>query len=292
MPKDKYSAVWISHSSINDYLHCPRTYYLKNIYKDRSSGNKIQVVTPALSLGSAVHEIIESLSVQPTDTRFADSLVLKLDEIWDRFSGKKGGFVDLEEEHRYKERGKAMLRRVMEHPGPLQNLAVKIKESLPFFWLSEDENIILCGKVDWLEYLKEEDSIHIIDFKTSKKEETSESLQLPIYLLLVSNCQKRPVAKASYWYLDFNDFPKEKPLPDAKAAYGDILEIGRKVKLARKLEKYDCPGGKDGCPHCRPLEEIVRGKGEKVGEMGHRDSYYLEKELIPEVLDQEDSFII
>ncbi|PIP85680.1 hypothetical protein COW83_02985, partial [Candidatus Collierbacteria bacterium CG22_combo_CG10-13_8_21_14_all_43_12] len=228
MARDKYSAVWISHSSINDFLQCPRAYFLKNIYKDRSTGNKIQIITPSLSLGSTIHEVIESLSTIPTDTRFNNSLVLKFDQIWENYSGKKGGFKDLAEEHKYKERGKTMLRRVMDHPGPLSNLAVKIKENLPYFWLSEEENIILCGKIDWLEYLKGEDSIHIIDFKTSKKEETNESLQLPIYHLLVARCQKRPVSKASYWYLDFSDTPKEQFLPDVLTTESKLLEIGRK----------------------------------------------------------------
>lgn len=292
MPKDKYTAVWVSHTSISDYLNCPRAYYLKNIYKDRSTGNKIQIVTPALALGSAVHEVLESLSTIPTDIRFKDSLVLKFDSIWDKFGGKKGGFKSLDDEHQYKERGKAMLRRVMEHPGPLLNFAVKIKESLPFFWLSEDENIILCGKVDWLEYFKDTDSVHILDFKTSKKEETAASLQLPIYHLLVANCQKRKVSKASYWYLDFADIPKEKELPDIEEANTSILEIARKIKLARKLEKFDCPSGKDGCIHCRQLELVVRGEGERVGEMGHRDTYILNNIDIPEPEDEEDSFIV
>ncbi|EKD53384.1 MAG: ATP-dependent DNA helicase [uncultured bacterium] len=292
MTKDKYSAVWVSHTSINDFLDCPRAYYLKNLYKDRSTGNKIQIITPSLSLGSAVHEVLEELSLVPTEKRFDESLVLKLDKVWENLSGKKGGFKNLDEEHKFKERGKAMLRRVMDHPGPLLNLAVKIKESLPFFWLSEEENIILCGKIDWLEYLKDEDGIHIIDFKTGKKEETGESLQLPIYHLLTTRCQTRPVSKASYWYLDFSDTLKEKDLPDIKTAEAKILELGRKIKLARKLEKFDCPNGKDGCLHCRPLEAVVRGEGERVGEMGRRDTYILKKEAVPEEDGSEDSFLI
>lgn len=290
MPKDKYTATWLSHTSINDYLQCPRSYYLKNIYKDRTSGNKIQITSPALALGSSVHEVIESLSLIPTDKRFDESLVLKFDQIWDKYAGKKGGFVDLDEEHKYKERGKAMLRKVMENPGPLANLSVKIREEVPYFWLSEDENIILCGKVDWLEYFRDLDSVHIIDFKTSKKEEDENSLQLPIYHLLVKNCQKRNVAKASYWYLEFHSAPVEKELPDIDEAHSKVLEIGRKIKLARKLDKLECPNGKDGCIFCRPLEAIVKGEGEKVGENNHRDIYVLDKQEI--IVEEDDSVII
>lgn len=290
MPKDKYSAIWISHTSINDFLQCPRAYFLKNIYKDRTTGHKMQITSPSLALGSAVHEVIESLSIIPTDTRFDESLVLKFDAVWDKYTGKKGGFLDLDEEHQYKERGKAMLRKVMEHPGPLANLSVKIKEEVPYFWISEDENIILCGKVDWLEYFKDTDSVHIIDFKTSKKEEDPNSLQLPIYHLLVRNCQKRTVSKVSYWYLEFADGPVEKDLPDIATAHEKVLEAGRKIKLARKLEKLDCPSGKDGCRFCLPFEALLRGEGEFVGVNNHRDIYLLPRQVAP--VEEEESIIL
>src|SRR3989338_4517432 len=116
--KDKYTAVWVSHSSITDFLKCPRAYFLHNIYKKR---------------------------------------------------------------------GEEMLSYLGQNPGPLKNLAVKIKMDLPYYYLSEQDNIILCGKIDWLEYLPESDSVHIIDFKTGRGEEDKDSLQLPIYHLLVTN---------------------------------------------------------------------------------------------------------
>ena len=69
MVRDKYSAVWVSHSSISDFLKCPRAYFLRNVYKDPATGHKITVVTPPLSLGTAVHEVIESLAVLPVEER-------------------------------------------------------------------------------------------------------------------------------------------------------------------------------------------------------------------------------
>lgn len=291
MAKDKYSATWVSHTSLNDYLKCPRSYYLKNVYKDPKTGHKIQLTGPSLALGASVHEVVESLSVLPTDTRFDDSLVLKFDIVWEKFSGKKGGFRSIDQEHQYKERGKAMLRRIMDNPGPLANKAVKINQELPYFWLSEEENIILCGKVDWLEYLSETDTVNIIDFKTGKKKEEKESLQLPIYLLLVRNCQKRTVSKASYWYLETDNTPTEVTLPETSDALKKIGTIAREIKLARKLEKFSCPNGKDGCIFCRPMESILNREGEYVGENDyHQDVYILpEKEVSEEIL---DSFII
>jgi ATP-dependent helicase/DNAse subunit B len=290
MAKDKYSAIWISHTSINDYLQCPRSYFLKNIYKDPKTGHKVQIMTPALALGQAVHEVLDSLSVIPTDSRFNESLILKLDKVWPQFSGKLGGFKSVDEEHKYKERAKAMLRRVMEHPGPLKNLAVKIQQELPYYWLSEDENIILCGKVDWLEYFKDSDTVHIIDFKTGKKKEDESSLQLPIYHLLVHHCQKRSATKASYWYLETDDDLTEKELPDLKDAHQKVSEIGRRIKLARKLDKLDCPQGNDGCVYCRSLERILRGEGEIVGVNQQRDIYIIPQEETAEA--EMDSIIL
>ena len=42
MAVDKYTAVWVSHSSMGDFLKCPRAYFLHNVYKDpkTDSGKK------------------------------------------------------------------------------------------------------------------------------------------------------------------------------------------------------------------------------------------------------------
>lgn len=276
--KDKFTATWISHTSISDYLRCPRSYYLKNIYKDRENGKKIQIVSPALSLGSAVHEVLEGLSIIPTDKRFDISPVVKFESLWQKYTGKLGGFDNPEKENTAKERGKQMLRKVMDNPGPLSRLSVKLKQDFLYYWISEEDNLILCGKIDWLEYLKDLDSVHIIDFKTSKKEENPNSLQLPIYYLLAKNCQSRPVEKLSYWYLEYDTMPSRMDLPDSESAKGKVLEIGRKIKLARKLETFTCPNGKEGCVACRDLEVILQGGGEKVGESDRHNLYFITRE--------------
>ncbi len=280
---DKFTATWVSHSSISSFLQCPRSYYLKNVYKDPKNGHKIKLMAPPLALGQVVHEVLESLSVLPTDKRFAIPLMEKFDTAWQNVKGKKGGFFDMPTELQYQNRGREMIRRVQEHPGPLERLAVKIQQDLPFYWLDEEENIILCGKVDWLEYLPDQDAVHIIDFKTGKEKEDEESLQLPIYHLLVHNCQKRKVVKASYWYLESNNSLSEKELPSLEEAHKRVSDIALKMKLARQLKKYDCP--KQGCYACEPFERIFQGEAEYIGqdEFG-ADTYILEKKTddIPE----------
>lgn len=288
MPSDKFSATWVSHTSLSDFLKCPRAYYLKNVYKDPKTGHKIQMMSPALALGQAVHDVLESLSNIPTEKRFSEPLIQKFQTSWEKVRGKRGGFSSPEQEAQYKARGEAMLRRVMAHPGPLTKLAVKIPQDLPHFWLSEDENIILCGKIDWLEYLPETDSVNIIDFKTSKKEEDGKSLQLPIYHLLVHHCQKRSVQKASYWYLEMSDELVEKPLPDLEDAREEILRLAKKVKLARQLQVFKCPSG-DGCMHCRPLESVLRGEAEYVGINDYRQDVYIAPQR---AIEQQDGILL
>ncbi len=288
---DKYSAVWVSHTSISDFLQCPQAYYLKNVYKDPKTRHKVQLMSPPLALGQVVHSVLESLSVLPGAERFKESLINKFERNWQSVSGKKGGFFDEATEKTYQERGKEMLLKVMNNPGPLTGLAVKIKEDLPHYWLSEEEGIILCGKIDWLEYLKEDDSVNIIDFKTSKSEENESSLQLPIYHLLVHNCQHRKVSKASYWYLGL-DRIVEKSLPDLESAHEQILKIAKEMKLARQLERFKCPHGEAGCFACKPFEQILRGEAEFVGENDYHQDIYVLKRNKTELSKEENSELL
>lgn len=276
MASDKYSAVWVSHTSICDFLDCPRAYFLKHVYKDPKTNHKIKLMSPPLALGQAVHEVIEGLSVLPVDERFSEPLISRFESSWKKVSGKRGGFSNAETEQRYKARGEEMLKRVTDNPGPIAHQAVKIKMDLPNYWLSEEENIILCGKIDWLEYLPVTDSVHIIDFKTGKNDEDSDSLQLPIYLLLVSNCQNRKVERASYWYLERNNDLTPCELPKTEDAYKRVLDVARKIKLARALEKYSCKMG-NGCMHCKSYEAILRGEAELVGTDEYNADVYILK---------------
>lgn len=277
MASDKYSAVWVSHTSINDYLSCPRAYFLKHIYKDPVTNHKIKLISPPLALGQAVHEVIESLSILPVDDRFKIPLSHKFEASWKKISGKKGGFLNPDAEQRYKARGENMLVRVSDNPGPIAKPAVKIKMDLPNFWLSEEENIILCGKIDWLEYIPKNDSVHIIDFKTGKNSEDKDSLQLPIYLLLAKNCQKREVSKVSYWYLDSDDSLTECELPDLEMSYKRVIDVARKIKLARALNKFICHSS-NGCRNCKPMEAILNSEAEMVGNDEYNADVYVLKE--------------
>jgi CRISPR/Cas system-associated exonuclease Cas4 (RecB family) len=277
--KYPFGSVWVSHSSMGDFLKCPRLYYLNNVYKDPKTGRKISLTSPALSLGSAVHETIEPLAFIPAEKRLGQNLEEIFAGEWAKVSGKQGGFKTGEQEAEAKARGLEMVRRVMNHPGPIARPALRLakdREDLPSFMLDEKEKIILCGKIDWLEYLPKSDSLHVIDFKTGKYDEDEESLQLPIYLLLLKALKpERPVGKASYWYLDRDDEPKEKTLPSYDESREKVLAVARRVAAARAKGEYDCPNGESGCRYCRPLEAILRGEAEYLGKGKYGKDIYL-----------------
>jgi ATP-dependent helicase/DNAse subunit B len=274
MLKNATPSVWVSHSSIGDFLKCPRLYFLRNVYKDPLSRNKINVIDPPLALGQVVHDVIDEISKLPAEERLAASPLKRYKTLWRGVEGEKGGFKNKDQEGEFYERGFKMIQRIVDSPGPLANKAVKINspDNLPpRYTISEEDEIILCGKIDWLEYLEDTDSVHIIDFKTGKWEEDKASLQLPIYYLLASNLQKRDIERVSYWYLESSDKPTEVDLPNAKESEERVLAVAKRIKLARQLEHFVCPQG--GCKYCLPYESVISGKGKIVGKSEYQDIY-------------------
>ena len=281
MPVVSTYPLWVSHSSINDFISCPRAYYLKHIYKDPKSKQKINIINPPIALGLAVHDTLESMVV-PLEQRFIEPLDKKYERMWEKVAGKLGGFSSETEEAEYKNRGAVMIARVMKHPGPLLNKALKLhgedETFVPNYLFSEKDNIILCGKVDWMEYVPENNSVHIIDFKTGKNDEKSGSLQLPIYCLLVKNLQKRNIHKVSYWYLDKNDEPTEIPMPDLQEETENVLDIAKRIRMVGDSGKFTCPKG--GCFACKPFEAIIRGDGTFVRKSDYQDIYTVDPSLL------------
>lgn len=275
MLKQKSQSLWVSHSSIGDFVACPRAYYIKHIYKDPKTKNKVSLVNPSLALGQIVHQVLESLSTKKVEERLTGkSLLEQYNEAWKNISGEKGGFKNEKEELEYKNRGAIMVNRVMFHPGPILKKAIKLPtpdELPPRFMLSEKDNIILCGKIDWLEYIPETDSVKIIDFKTGLNEEKEGSLQLPIYMLLVTNLQNRKIDGISYWYLDRDNEPTRVDIPDLEKAKDKILEVALKMKTTREKNEFICT--KNGCYNCLPLENILKGKAKFVGTNDYQDIY-------------------
>jgi hypothetical protein len=226
-----------------------------------------------MALGLTVHDVLETLANYKAEERMEQPLIENFEKAWEHVSGELGGFRNVEEEMQFKKRGQGMIERVISHPGPLLNKTVKLisPDNLPpRYMFSPEENIVLCGKVDWLEYLPD-DSVHIIDFKTGLRDEKEDSLQLPIYTLLVGNLQRRKIGRISYWYLGRDNEPTEMDMPDFIKANSLVMEVAMQIKKLRQEGVYVCP--RKGCFSCRPLENIVAGRAKWVKQSGYMDVY-------------------
>jgi ATP-dependent helicase/DNAse subunit B len=156
--QDKYKAIWLSHSSIGDYEKCPRLYYLHNIYKNKN-GRKINITSPYMSLGIAVHNVIEDLRNYKSEERLKINLLSNFEKEWEKYTGKIGGFENEEQRSEFKNRGIEMIKNVTNDYKMLVRKTISTKsyydgDMLPNFYISPEENIILCGNVDWIEYIE------------------------------------------------------------------------------------------------------------------------------------------
>jgi len=268
MSKYKYpfGATWISHSTITDFEKCPRLYWLRNVYKDPVVGKKVQIVNPYLTLGMAVHDTIEQIRYLPREVRFEKPLTHIFEEVWVNCEGEMGGFKNTDEEKDFKTRGYEMVKRVENNPGPLKNLSIALKakgEVVSSMLLTED--IVLCGNVDWVEVLGD-GSLHIIDFKTGKNEEKTDSLQLPIYLLLAAAFSPhRPVTKLSYWYLNKSDLPAEVSMPNMEGVWEQLKTTGESMRNAKNAYPAGIPCPYKGCRYCKEYDSILKGEAKRVG---------------------------
>ena len=264
------NTIWISYSGISDFEKCKRAYYYKHIYRNPKNNNRIQIVSPYLSLGTVVHETIERVAFFSPEKRV--NLLQSYEKIWEIYSGKKGGFVSEEQEQEFKQRGREMVLRA--EKSPIIKNPVFTFSGLPKFNLFE--NVELVGSIDWAEIMPSR-GIHIIDFKTGKNGEKNDSLQLPIYYILARENFKKKIEKASYWYLNSSEKPVSQDLGDTEAHLKKIKQIALKIKEAIMHNDFSCSSGYKTCFACRDFDAVFSGTAENVGfdEKMKKELYYL-----------------
>ncbi len=257
----KEKTLWISYSAISLFSKCPHSYYLGYEYRNPNTGNRIQIVNPYLSLGSAVHETIEGLIDVPVAERTKISLTERFKDIFSNYKGLKGGFISSKKEEDFKERGLKMVERV-EKSMFLEKPSTKIKKFLPTVNLI-GEDVKLVGNIDWVEILPS-GKAHIIDFKTGNNKESSESLQLPIYLILAEKNLSLEIEKVSYWYLQHDDNPAEHKIGKIDLHLEKIKEKANAIKRAIETRHFPCRYNKK-CFSCKEYEDIFNGNAELIG---------------------------
>ncbi|MEX0616304.1 MAG: PD-(D/E)XK nuclease family protein [Candidatus Woykebacteria bacterium] len=256
------NTIWISHSSLGDFEKCPRLYFLRNLYRDKTYGNnfRIQVANPYLSLGEVVHEAIDKFVERHTIAeKNKDKIMYELSRGWQLKPGKIGGFKTPSQEKEFKDRAVVMLERFFANKDsvlsePMRSVQFPKKKLFP------GKDIVLVGNFDWLEDYK--DGLHILDFKTGQHEEAEDSLQLPIYSILAKETFGKEALKTSYWYLDKEDAPKEVSSKDLDKSLSKVEEKALAVENA--IVKDSFPHSRENCLFCREYEQVLEGKAEKV----------------------------
>ncbi len=277
----------ISHSSIVDFNNCLRLYYFKNIYKNPKTGNRVQIVNPYLSLGSAVHNTIDEVVDLSPSKRLKTSLIKKFDKVWDGYSGRCGGFISKKQEDEFKKRGYLMIKKV-EKSELFKKKSFKKGANLMKINLIDD--IDLVGALDWIEILPDK-TFHIIDFKTGRSVESKKSLQLPIYQLLAQNNYNQKVKKLSYWYLDRDNGPKFKKIDSTKSSEELIKQKALEIKDKINSSNFSCSSKYHKCFWCRTYEGVISGQAEYIGvdEEMKKDLYFLvdAKDVIKKINQEE-----
>ena len=323
---DKYKAIWLSHSSYENYIKCPRLYYLANIYKDPKTNNKIGVTSPHMSLGIAVHNVLEPLANIPSEQRSGIDLIKNYEEEFNKFRGDIGGWKNKDEEHYFYQRGRTMIENVYNHFQNENNnkkyilLEKSIRTSLyykgnmiPNISISDKENIILCGSIDWIVYNtgpspslspqergENTENITVLDFKTGRNEENEESKQLIIYKKLFESLQNKwKVNSYAYYYLEsdqikYKDWTEAEVNKRVEQMLNDFIKVGIEIRNKRYdilwskdkkyIEKYfpkdnfqnnfKCKKGPAGCRDCLPYESIIRGEAVYVGRGNYGQDLY------------------
>lgn len=215
--KIDYSKIY-SPSKLNMFTSCPKSYqfyYLDPIYSPMKTDLKKlpQNIYSFFTLGKAVHNALTLFFHSPSEERTKDSLKDHLKETWRSEMmknkkpplGKWGGFATLEEERQSYGEALKMLNNFMDmfeedfeiEYLPTADFYHSIKDYQDLITpLSRDFDI--SGKFDLV--AREGDSLHIVDFKTSKREEEN-PFQLRFYKILAEEKFKKPVKKASFYFL-------------------------------------------------------------------------------------------
>lgn len=277
-PKSEYikNPIFVSYTSLNDFLKCPRAYFLKNIYKDPKSGFRLQVASPYLSLGSTVHDAVKwFLEMKGQVTK--EQLEEKYRNLWLKYRGKRGGFESREQEGDFGKRGLKMLDNFFQNAKKLE----KITHHVDFPKLHLFEDVILMGNFDFVGE-RQDGSLHVLDFKTGAQDE-KDPLQLYVYAILAEANLEKPVSSASFWYLDRDDEPKDIVLDLLEPKLEWLKEKANELKEVIGKGEWVCVKGSPPagglCRDCKDYQAILDGKGEFqfTDYRYKKDVYYLNK---------------
>lgn len=282
--KIDYSKIY-SPSKLNLFIQCPQQYFFNYLdpVKVKMKAKLKQMpenIYPFHTLGKAVHNAITLYYYLPLSQRNEKNLLKKLQEAWTseaRWNKKPpllqwGGFESIEEERGVYAEAVKMLRNFLkmadENPAihylPTGDFRRSIKDYHDLI-VPLNENYDISGKFDLI--TKDNDGLHVIDFKTAKKEET-DPFQLDFYQLLAELNFDKPVKKASFYFLKSG---KKKSFVVKKKAEKIKEDVLKRVEKVNQTEDWETRPSKlcqyciftSFCPAKRKAEELTKKADEE-----------------------------
>lgn len=284
--KINYSKIY-SPYRLSVFGQCPKRFhfeYLDPIYSRMK--NELKRLPHNIfnfhTLGKAVHNAITLFYHSPQEYRTKKQLKEHLKETWRSEMmwnkkpplGKWGGFASLEEEREIYSQALLMLKKFFKMAET--ELEIEYLPTKNFKRSIEDyQNLItplsgnfdISGKFDLITR-NDDGSLHIIDFKTGKKED-DDHFQLRFYKLLAEENFQKPVKKASFYFLKTGnkrefDLEKEKKERIKKEILVKINQVKATENFKPKPSKL-CQFClfKTFCPEKEKVEEIIKNVKEK-----------------------------
>ena len=175
------------------------------------------------TMGAHVHNTLKAFfSLPEPEERTPERLLDLLLESWQQ---NRSGFSDLDDEERWRERAAAQMRTfAREHDLAARPLLLECYLETPI-----SPQLALLGRIDRVD--DDADGLHVIDYKTGRRPEEVDVQQLHLYTVMLERSLGRPVARASYLYLDdgtaWSACPQRRELEEALAevntAYNEIV---------------------------------------------------------------------
>ncbi|MCT4621587.1 MAG: PD-(D/E)XK nuclease family protein [Marinisporobacter sp.] len=188
-----HKKLYLSNSSIQVFLDCQLRF--KNQYIDKLKVNK-SPPNKYLSFGQSMHETLAGYNMITSEKhRTLENLHNLLRRNWIR-----EGYDSIEEERSFGLKGLDMLTNYYHDPQDQGKKSLIIEE---FIKKDINERFVLCGKLDKV-YVKNDDKIEVLDYKTGQKIEPINLIQLPIYLLLAKEKLGAYPHTVSFYYLAHN----------------------------------------------------------------------------------------
>ena len=221
------SKIYLSSTNIQTFLNCKRKFKYK--YVDRVKV-ETKIASKYLSFGNSIHSTLAQFN-KITDEKYrsVENLHALLRKNW-----KREGYSSIDEEREYGLKALDMLSNYLNDPKDQGQKNIIIEEMIR---KDMDGKFILNGKLDKV-YLREDNQLETVDYKTGNTIEGINKIQIQIYILLTKEKTGRYPDIVSYYYMAHNKKIEQKV---TKELIDEITEILWDVYHRISIEKeYPC----------------------------------------------------